>query len=301
MKNHYIPQFYLKRWMVGGRLVEFARRQPNSPKVTPMRRVPAATGYQEGLYDFTGLPETKRHHLEKVFFQMLDTKAADALLLMENRKDDWTVELRQAWVTFLLSLLTRHPDDIAAFKAVYVRDFNRASQADQAAYEKVRESHHPATAEEFFATIGHEFLQNMALNNVPNLIFHERAVVSLMNMHWSVAVPPPHGYFLSSDRPTIRTFLGHANSHWLVPIGPKRLFVAAEKREYGARIRDVVAAQGWKEVNRQVVRQAVSLGYADDDRHLPFFQKHLSTATRPSMFLSFVSNPETAPPLERVP
>lgn len=301
MKNHYIPQFYLKRWMVGDYLIEFARRRPGSSKVTPMRRTPAATGYQEGLYDFAGLPPAKRHHLEKVFFQMLDSKAADALLLMENRKEEWTDELRQAWVMFLLSLITRHPEDIAAFKTVYIRDFTKASRAEQEAYEKAREDHHPATAEEFFATIGHELLQNLALNNVPNLIFHERAVHSLMNMHWSVAVPPPHGYFLTSDRPTIRTFLGYDHSHWLVPIGPKRLFVAAEKRDYGARIRDVVAAQGWKEVNRQVVRQAVSLGYADNERHLPFFQKHLSAATRPSMFWSFVSDPETAPPLKRVP
>jgi hypothetical protein len=234
MKNHYIPQFYLKRWMVGDHLTEFARRRPSSAKVTPMRRTPAATGYQEGLYDFAGLPSAKRHHLEMVFFQMLDSKAADALLLMENRKEEWTVELRQAWVMFLLSLITRHLEDIAAFKAVYIRDFTRASQAEQEAYEKAREAHHPATAEEFFATIGHELLQNLALNNVPNLIFHERAVHSLMNMHWSVAVPPPHGYFLTSDLPTIRTFLGHDDSHWLVPIGPKRLANFAERALWNA-------------------------------------------------------------------
>lgn len=232
---------------------------------------------------------------------MLDTKAADALALLENRNEGWTIELRQSWVMFLLSLISRHPEDIAAFKSVYIRDFNRASQGDQEAYDKVRTSHDPTTAEEFFTTIGREFLQNMALNNVPKLIFHERAVVSLMNMHWSVAVPPDHGCFFTSDRPTIRTFLGHANSHWIIPIGPKRLFVAAETREYGNRIRDAIARQGWKEVNRQVARQAVSLGYADDERHAPFLQKHLSAAKRPSMFWSFVSDPETAPPLETVP
>jgi hypothetical protein len=301
MKNHYIPKFYLKRWMTGDHLVEFARRQPGSRIVTPKRRTPAATGYQEGLYDFTALPLAKRHRLETLYFKMLDTRAADALLLMENQNKPLTVELRQAWVTFLLSLIMRHPEDIAAFKAVYIRDFNRASSADRAAYETIRGAHDPATVEEFFATIKHTFLQDMALTSVPNLINHERAVCSLMNMHWSVAVPPSHGYFLTSDRPTIRTFLGYDESHWLVPIGPQRLFVAATKRDYGARIGNVVAAHGWKEVNRQVVRQAVSLAYADDERYLPFIRKHLSAATRPSLFWSFVHHPETAPPLERVP
>jgi hypothetical protein len=301
MKNHYIPKFYLKRWKAGDHLIEFARRQPGSPKVTPKRRTPAETGYQEDLYDFTGLPSTERYRLETVFFKLLDTRAADALLLMENQNKQLTVELRLAWVTFLLSLIMRHPEDIAAFKAVYIRDFKMVSPADQAAYEMIRDAHNPATAQEFFATTGRTFLQNMALNNVPNLILHKRALLSLMNMHWSVAVPPPHGYFLTSDRPTIRTFLGHHKSHWLVPIGPKRLFVAADEPDYGARICEVVAGQGWKEVNRQVIRQATSLGYADNERHLPIFQKHLSAAPRPSMFWSFVSNPETAPPLEKVP
>lgn len=301
MKNHYIPQFYLKRWVVGEHLIEFARRRPGSEIVKPIRRTPAATGYKERLYDFTALPSAKRHLLEKVFFQMLDSKAADALVLIENRKSGWTDELRRAWALFLLSLIARHPEDVAAFKAVYIRDFEKTSQADQEAYEKVRESHHPATAEEFFASIGHELLQNLALNSIPKLIVHERAVHSLMNMHWSVAVPPSHGQFLTSDRPTIRTFLGREDSHWLVPIGPKLLFVAAEKRDCGESIHELVAKQGWKEVNRQVVRQAVSLGYADDERHLSFFQRHLSAATRPSMFWSFVSDPQAAPPLERAP
>src|SRR4051812_42455021 len=127
MKNHYIPQFYLKRWMVDDHLTEFARRRLGSTTVTPMRRTPAATGYKEGLYDFIGLPPAKRYRLEKVFFQMLDSKAAVALLLMENRKEEWMVELRQAWVMFLLSLITRHPEDVAAFKTVYIRDFTKAS------------------------------------------------------------------------------------------------------------------------------------------------------------------------------
>jgi hypothetical protein len=301
MKNHYIPEFYLKRWRAGEHLVEFARRRPNSDEVTPQRRTAGATGYQRGLYDFAGLPDDERHHLETVFFRMLDGKAADALQLLENRKEDWTPELRQSWVMFLLSLLLRHPEDIAAFKTVYARDFIKISEKEQAAYDAARGARDPASFEEFLASMGHEFLQNIALNSLPKLIIHERAVRDIMNMHWSVAVPPPHGYFLTSDRPTIRTFLGHRDSHWLLPIGPKRLFVAAERRDYGSRIRDTIAAHGWKEVNRQVVRQAVLFGYADDERHLPFFQKHLSAAVRPSAFMSFVSDPKTAPPLEKVP
>lgn len=236
-----------------------------------------------------------------MFFKMLDTKAADALALIENRKEDWKVELREAWAMFLMSLISRHPADIAAFKAVFFRDFSQVSQAQQQEYERVRQPHYPPTIEEYFATIGRELVGNLAMNNVPKLIMHERAVLSLMDMHWSVAVPPKHGYFLTSDRPTIRTFLGQDDSHWIVPIGPRRLFVAAQKRAYGDHICEAIEGQGWKDVNRRVVRQAVSLGFADDDRYLPFFQKHLAAATSPSVFWRLVADPKAAPPLEKVP
>jgi hypothetical protein len=301
-KHHYIPQFYLKRWaLTDNKLAVYNRPNPRTRAAQAKMKYPAETGWKEGAYQFEGLPEDKRNRLETAFFSMLDGKAADARALMETPGSAWTVELRYAWVMFLMSLISRHPDDIEAFKSVYIRDFNKVSQAEQDAYEKAREIGDPATAEEFFANVGREFLRNMAINNIPKLIMHENAVKSLMNMHWSVARPPPDGYFFTSDRPTIRTFLGRENSHWLVPIGPRKLFVAVERKEYGDRIHKAIWKHGWKEVNRQVVRQAVEFGYAVTEEHLLFFDKHLAKATRPSMYLSFVPDPKTAPPLIKVP
>ncbi len=301
MKNHYIPQFYLKRWAVDGCLVEFARRRPGMPEVVPIRRSPAATGYRTGLYDFDAAPPEKRHAIEKAFFSMVDFRAADALVAIEKDEKLLRPELKGAWVMFLLSLITRHPEDIVALKAAFIRDFKKTTEADRRSYAKARPAHYPPTLEEFLGAIEETALPDMAVANLPKLILHERTATSLLGMHWSVAEPPRQGYFLSSDRPTIRTFLGQENSHWLLPIGPKHLFVAAQTPELGFDIHESIAGQGWKEVNRQVVRQAASLGYADGDRHLPFFQKHLAASTRASIFLSFVSDPHAAPALERVP
>lgn len=301
MKNHYIPQFYLKRWVVDGRLVEFARRRPGTPEVVPIRRSPAATGYRSGLYDFQAAPPERRHEIEKAFFSMVDSRAADALVAMEKDEKLLRPELKGAWVMFLLSLITRHPDDIVALKAAFVRDFKKTTEADRQTYAKARPPHYQPTLQEYLGSIEETALPDMALANLPKLILHERTATSLLGMHWSVAKPPRQGYFLSSDRPTIRTFLGQDGSHWLLPIGPKHLFVAAQTPQLGFRIHEEIAGQGWKEVNRQVVRQAASLGYADRDRHLPFFQKHLAAGTRTSIFWSFVSDPQLAPPLNKVP
>ncbi len=300
-KQHYIPQFYLKRWTVDNKLVEFSRPNPHSRDVKPHRKPTKGTGWKDGAYDFEGLPAERRHHLEQVFFHMIDSRAAEALRLIEAGGGAWTQELRQGWVMFMMSMIMRHPADIAAFKAVYIRDFNRASEAEQEAYLKARAPDDPATAEEFFASVGRSFLENMALNNVPKLLFHERSLTSLMNMHWTVAEPHQEGSLFTSDRPVIRTFLGQANSHWALPIGPRKLFLATASREYGEKVQQHMRRQAWKEVNRVVVRQAVKLGYADDERHLPFFQKHLGAATRASIFESFVKHPERAGPLEKTP
>jgi len=50
-----------------------------------------------------------------------------------------------------------------------------------------------------------------------------------------------------------------------------------------------------------MMRQAVALGFANDGRYLPLFQKHLAMATERSLFWSFVPSPETAGPLDHVP
>lgn len=300
-KQHYIPQFYLKRWAIDGKLVEFSRPNPKSREVKPHRKPPKGTAWKEGAYDFEGLPPEKRHYLEKVFFHLVDSKAADALVIIENGRGNWTDELRQAWAMFLISLIVRHPADIAAFKAVYRRDFKEISGAEEVSYQNARSPDDPATIEEYYETLGTDFFANLAVNNIPELINHERSVADLMNMHWLVAEPAANGYFLTSDRPTIRSFLGFSNSHWVLPIGPRKLFVAAKAKTYGEAIVEVVGRNAWKEINRQVLRPAVALGFADNERHLPLFQKHLAAATRPSIFLSFVPNPKTAPPLDRVP
>ncbi|WP_454683511.1 DUF4238 domain-containing protein [Ancylobacter moscoviensis] len=301
LKQHYIPQFYLKRWTVNGKLVEFRRPNPGSCEVKPHRKPPKGTAWQTGVYDFGGLSADKQHHLEKVFFRFVDSGAANALAMLESGQNAWTNDLRQAWAMFLMSLIVRHPHDVEAFKAVYARDFAVISPEHEAAYQRARGPEDPATAGEYFNNLGSSFVPNLALNSLPNLVNHERAVANLMNMHWRLAIPRRDGYFLTSDRPVIRSFLGHDDSHWILPIGPKRLFVAAQRRVYGDAIADVIYRNGWKEVNRQVLRQAVSLGFADDEKYLPLVQKHLAAATRPSLFWSFVPHPLKAPPLDYVP
>ncbi len=286
MKNHFIPRFYLKRWAVDGRVVEFARRRAGSEIVTPLLRAPSGTGYKEGLYAFDGVPANKREILEERFFQVIDSQAADALRVLESGTSRWTTETRRGWARFLMSLLVRHPDDIAALKRTYPLKFIKASRAEQLDYELARTPSDPPTAEEFFQGLDSSFLENMSLHVLPKMMSHGHTLEGLIDMHWFVVSPPNHGCFYTCDRPIVACGLEKSWGHWIIPIGPRRLFIAANNLDIGLRISNYANGQGWKEINRHILKQSSIYGYAPDASPLPLFQKHLSKEPFTSIFLS---------------
>jgi hypothetical protein len=122
-KHHYMPVFYRKRWAgADGRICEFSKPYENTLK--PKRVHPAGTGYVSSLYEMKGLKDELKDQFEALFLSPVDSKAADALSIME--KDDsahiWNSEERSAWTRFLLSLLMRMPEDIRDLKAYVVAD-----------------------------------------------------------------------------------------------------------------------------------------------------------------------------------
>lgn len=91
--------------------------------------------------------------LKKQFTQPVDTMANDALCLLETRggQQGCDARLRQAWVTFLRSLLVRMPSDIAALKRKFVQEWVKVTGDQEAEYQRARQPHHRPTAPEFFA------------------------------------------------------------------------------------------------------------------------------------------------------
>ena len=81
MRHHYLPCFYLSRWTTAedGRFCEFSRPYK---EVKPKRVFPAGTAFEEDLYVIPGLPDERRHALEKQFFGSIDQQAKDISDLM---------------------------------------------------------------------------------------------------------------------------------------------------------------------------------------------------------------------------
>ena len=101
--HHFIPAFYLKRWVDGsGKLVEYSRK---GGKVIPKPVGPRSTGFERDLYAFPELPAATAQYMEQIFFAYADQKASDALdLHLGVFTKRWTPELLSAWARFVIGV-----------------------------------------------------------------------------------------------------------------------------------------------------------------------------------------------------
>ena len=80
--HHYIPVFYLKRWVgKDGKLCVYVRPRD---RVKTYWKHPDATGYKENLYAISGADDEAAKHLEGRFLNLADSGAAEALDFLEN-------------------------------------------------------------------------------------------------------------------------------------------------------------------------------------------------------------------------
>jgi hypothetical protein len=120
-KQHYIPQFYQKRWVgPDGRLCEYNRPYD----IVKARMVyPAATGYQAGLYTIKDVAPNIANHTENVFLADADNGAADALAKFFEPNYVWEPKPRSAWSRFVMSLMHRTPERVERLKQLVEQDY----------------------------------------------------------------------------------------------------------------------------------------------------------------------------------
>ena len=87
VRHHYLPEFYLKRWQGSDNFVcRFTR--PYKGMVKPKRVAPTSAGFQNHLYSVHGKPLEEAVAMERDFMSSLDTRAANALAVIENGVPD---------------------------------------------------------------------------------------------------------------------------------------------------------------------------------------------------------------------
>ena len=286
-RHHYIPSFYLSRWATrnDGKLCQFSK--PHG-KVVPNRRHPQATGYLEKLYELRGLDPSLANAVETKFFAPVDNAAADALLLIEKHgnRARWDSRRRSGWAIFLHSLLLRAPEDVAAFKDTW-RYLMQADElgAWEEQYQAVRTQDDAPTFRDHMKNQPSDHLDRSAMNALVGMMDGGNIARYIHQMHWHVIdINDADFDFLSSDRPVIRTNgLLIDGGHLALPIGPRRLFIAAKDSAALRRILDISQRQLVRECNRQMCSFAVKYVYGVDDSQWQFVAKHFATKDQPRL------------------
>ncbi|MGB0854258.1 MAG: DUF4238 domain-containing protein [Pikeienuella sp.] len=286
--HHYIPVFYLKRWaLTSGRLCEFKFRFSS---IRPKWRFPKATGYQQYLYTMQGFPPELSQQYEQKFFSGIDDLASKSLALMEQRwtADTWTPETRSSWSRFILSVLLRQPESIERLRRVWFEQLLEDSEINRAIYEKYRREADPESYVEFASNMEITAIEQGMFKLLRNTIDNPVVGPKINDMLWRVReLPNAKNELLTSDRPVIRpSNLMRKDAHIVVPIGPRRLFIATSHSETMEQLMDLSDTQFANEANRFVVSNARRLVFAASTGQSAFIAKHFATKQRPDYMIS---------------
>lgn len=285
-RHHYIPEFYLKRWMPGGvdRLTQFSK--PYGDKVVPQRVYPRETGFVDRRVELAGISPKTAIEAEKQFYSpIVDDMAAAVLNKMEQGILSYDANDRTSWARFVLAFKHRVPEEFIASHRYLVRRLRDVSEKEERKYARVRTAESPATFSEWienlYATGDLDWAAFTTLVGAT-----EKAEVNeiLINMHWGTYsfgwnVPS----LLTSDRPLI-SFGRPKDRNFVIalPVGPKRLFLATQSLSATNRI---MTADPWrfrKDLCDFVVSRASRFVYGFSDKELAYVQATMGTQRDPS-------------------
>lgn len=189
-------------------------------------------------------------------------------------------DMRGAWTRFILSLRFRNPESVTLIKGQMTVLWETILEKMRADYETVCYAGDPPTFEEFLARTEREAPQKAALNLLQTIIDNDRVGPIIYNMRWSCSSLAASSFsLLTSDRPLDMPHgLGARNAYIALPIGPKRLFVAAHDDAYEKHIASVGATRIVKDVNLAVVHQAREFVWGRDDGQHRFVSNRMSKA-----------------------
>jgi hypothetical protein len=283
-KHHYIPVFYLKRWVgKDGQLCVYCRWHS---RVEAKRMHPNATAYLKDLYAITGAGDAIANHLEERFLSIADDVAAKALNLLETgRGAQLDVHLRSGWARFVMSLFHRNPEAISKWMMKAAQAAAQAAEEFRANYPSRRLPTDPQNFEDYPLKSQEYYIARSAVLVLQRMMDSEPMGRQLTRMAWVVAPLRSAYTLLASDRPWVMTDgMAKPDFHLVMPIGPRQLFIAANDpklaQELARQNHDKVLAN----MNDLIVRQARKFVWGVDDRQLRFVERRLGEM-RPSSLL----------------
>ena len=258
-KHHYLPQFYLARWAMGGTVHRYVRPRGAHFSVHVKSVTPAAVGYEEGLYSLPSEDTPlEQQRLEMEFFQVIDARAATALCKLE-RGEHGTADDKIAFAQFILSLFHRTPGRLQWMSERLKEAIENDPEID-------------LTSGGFEAA-----LKAQTGELLGSLVGSTTATQKIAEMRmFRIDVTASKRSLLTSDRPAmLSNTLIDRDSFILLPCGPRSIVVAAHDEEVAKAFSSQRPDALVRSVNDAVVRQAEGLVVASNRTATAFVEKRL--------------------------
>ena len=282
-RHHYIPQFYLREWTGPDKQLE-RYTKPIEGKLDIKRRPTKAVGWWVDLYRAPENDPYKDHFLEWGFFKLLDDRAAqvfrklNAPTIPTLSGDDISI-----WSTFLMSLLHRTPEALAAYKDTAGRIWDKTIPEVRDKYDELRTPDQPQTVEEYETSLTAVDRERAVMRNFVHVIANPNIANFLNRLHWTTFDRPDDcPDYLLSDDPLARTNgLKKADGHLAIPISPRRLAIGVYDQdfldEFGRmRPRDIV-----RNMNTWTVEGARHFVVSKDRRQTKFIANRFGANPKP--------------------
>jgi hypothetical protein len=204
-------------------------------------------------------------------------RASALRILLGSAPWNFTQDERSGWSGFLVSLVFRNPEAIAAAKTAAKEVFDNALPVLEADYAN-RQPHDPSTYEAYTKGRSDDPVGRAAAIPVQRVINSPEIGNHIVKMRWMVLHDSrPSFPFLTSDRPMLITNgIIFEQSQIILPISPRHVFVATNNLETENYIKDIMERrQLIPQVNYRVAKQARKYVYGSDDTQLRFLENRL--------------------------
>lgn len=282
LKHHFVPSFFLERWVAhDGNLTQFSR--PFGPELKSKPVHPNATAFELRLYSIGGLSDDLAQEVETEFFSLVDDQAAEALQRLE-KGETLQGKPRSAWAKFLFTLMTRMPSDIRQYKQISDQLAERVLPKFRIFYDEYKSASETRDFDELVKQVAAIFT-NRSILKMRSIMNNRRHIDAFSSFEWAVIdTSSARHELLTSDRPIIHTNgFGHVHSHIVLPIGPKKVFLAAKDKNSIRRIKSEESNDIVKMINEKIVGNAEIYVFGRNVSQFSFIKKYIGTDNTPSI------------------
>lgn len=244
---------------------------------------PSETGFEWNLYRAPVDDAAEAQVLEQHFFRVVDDQAAK-ILFKWNAPTVPKLSARELshWSVFILSLLHRTPENLAASKAGGSKIWHNNAEHVRERYEDLRGPNDPLTYQEYVAGQDEREPERSLLRILPRIVLNETLGRILNGLYWQVyqltdQVPD----LLLSDDPVARTGgLKRHNGHMAMPLSPRRLLVGTWDAAFHHELRRMPAKDLAKGMNAWCVEGARHFVAAKDRSQARFIENRFGSNLR---------------------